>query len=308
MEVRPSILVTGASGLLGANFLWEARGGYDLVAVRFSHFFRLPGTVVVKSDLTRASEVFDLIDAYRPHWIVHCAALTNVDLCEEEPAEAYKVNVEMTGNLVAAARRTGARIVYISTDSVFDGVCGRYSEEDAPRPVNVYARTKLIGERIVLHDLDRSLVVRTNIYGWNLQNKDSLAEWILGRLELGQQVPGFQDVFFTPILVNDLAKILLEMMDKGLHGVYHVVGGERCSKFNFAQRLAEVFALEKTLVVPASLHTSHLRAPRPRDTSLVTEKVCQALGRRMPDIGQGLERFKSLRDNGFVLQLKACQG
>lgn len=302
------ILVTGASGLLGANLLWEVRGRYDRVAVYYRHPIRLPGVVGVRADLTCSPEALELIEAYRPHWIVHCAALTNVDLCEEEPSEAHKVNVEMTEHLVSAARRTGARMLYISTDSVFDGVRGRYSEEDTPRPLNVYARTKLEGERVVRGNLDRSLVVRTNIYGWNAQNKDSLAEWLLGRLESGQQVPGFQDVFFTPILVNDLAKILLNMMDQALHGVYHVAGGERCSKFEFAQRLAEAFALEKTLVVPASLHTSHLRAPRPRDTSLVTEKVSRALGMRMPDVRQGLARFKALREDGFVSKLKAYQG
>lgn len=308
MRTKPLILVTGASGLLGANFVWEAKGRYDLVAVYSRHPVRIPGTIDVKSDLTRSTEVFDLVGVYRPAWIVHCAALTHVDYCEENPVEAHKVNVEMTGYLVAAAREIGARVLYISTDSVFDGSRGRYSEEEPPCPVNVYARTKLEGERIVLQYMERGLIVRTNIYGWNMQNKDSLAEWILGRLESGQPVPGFQDVFFTPILVNDLAEILFEMMENQLSGVYHVAGGERCSKFNFAQRLAETFGLDAALVVPASVQTAGLRAPRPRDTSLLTEKVTRALGKRMPDVRQGLARFKSLRENGFVAKLKASQG
>jgi dTDP-4-dehydrorhamnose reductase len=138
----------------------------------------------------------------RPAWIVHCAAATNVDWCESHPVECMRVNAEAAGALARAARSIGARLVYISTDSVFDGVSGGYRETDPVSPVNHYARSKASGESAVLDEIPDALVLRTNIYGWNLQSKHSLAEWALARLEGGEVVPGFRDVSFSPLLVN----------------------------------------------------------------------------------------------------------
>ena len=300
------ILVTGASGLLGSNFLVVAqRRGARLAAVSHRHSVRMPGVEAVRADLTDRRAVEDLCRAFRPRWIVHCAALTDVDRCEEHPEEARRVNAEVPGHLAEAARHVGAGLLYISTDGVFDGTAGQYAEGDAPAPVNVYAETKLAGEDAVRGALERHLIVRTNIYGWNLQEKLSLAEWILGRLETAQDVPGFRDAVFTPILVNDLSEVLLDMLDRGLIGVYHVAGSQALSKYEFALALAEEFALSRDLVRPASLAGSTLRASRPPNTSLQTAKVSRALGRPMPDATAGLRRFKALRDAGFVKRLKA---
>jgi dTDP-4-dehydrorhamnose reductase len=209
------------------------------------------------------------------------------------------VNVEMSGRLAALAAQTGAQFVYISSDSVFDGVRGSYAEEDQVKPVNAYARSKLDGETAV-----RALVVRTNIYGWNMQPKTGLAEWILSQLESGSEVPGFQDVIFCPILVNDLGDAILEMLERKLSGLYHVAGSEPCSKYEFALHLAGTFGLDKALVRPSSIEQSTLQAPRPKNTSLRTARIHRALGRAMPSLDAGLLRFKALRDSGFVARLR----
>lgn len=301
------ILVTGASGLLGANLVMEARTRFDrIVAVYRQHPFGLPGIISVQADLTEARSIRRLLSTYRPRWIVHCAAMTDVDRCELHPEEAWSVNADLSRRLAAEARRAHCRVLYVSTDSVFDGRRGDYSEDDSPNPINSYARSKLAGEKEVLRELHSSLVVRTCIYGWNAQDKLSLAETILRTLEAGEVFRGYVDVVFTPILANDLAQLLFQMMERDLSGVFHAVGGQACSKFDFASQLADSFGFSRDLIQPASLDEKPLRAPRPRTLSLRTDRLREALELpRLPDVGTGLLQFKMLRDASYVSKLKS---
>ena len=295
------ILVTGASGLLGSNFVRAARNSNrSVMGTYYRHPFQLHGIELIQADLTNRAEVRKLFECYRPDWVVHCAALTNVDWCERHPDETRFVNVEMPRFLAAESKKSDAPFVYISTDSVFDGNRGNYSEENSPAPVNVYGKTKLAGETSVLHEYEHSLVVRTNIYGWNIQEKESLSEWILNRLESGRHVPGFYDVVFTPILVNDLSEIVLKMMDRKLSGLYHVAGAQALSKHEFALEIAEIFGLEKNLVQRGSIADAKLNAWRPKNTSLNTSKIRMVLGTELPNVKQGLERFRALRKSEYM--------
>ncbi len=306
---KTGIMVAGASGLLGANFVLEASRRFknrQVVAVYHQHPVFFPGVDSVQVDLAAKGRAQSLVRFYQPEWLVFCAGAVNVDWCEEHPQAALQVNAKAALNLALACQELNSRMVYISTDAVFNGDTGGYAEEDYPEPVNRYARSKVAGEQAVSARLPSSLIVRTNIYGWNSQPKQSLAEWILGRLEWGLTVPGFYDVFFNPILVNDLSDLLLEMMHRRLTGVYHVAGSDICSKYEFALRLAGEFGLRADLVEPVSIKDSTLRAPRPRNTSLKTGKIREKLGKPMPALVSGLRRFKALRDSVFVQQLKEC--
>jgi len=303
------ILITGASGLLGANLLRCAKTHFrNVVGIYGRHPCILPGVNTLRADLTDASAASDLVKRFRPRWIVHTAAMADVDSCEERPESARLSNEGMTRNIVRSAGAIGARVTHISTDAVFNGAKGDYSEEDPPDPINVYAATKLAAEKIVLENSGDHLIVRTAIYGWNLQDKLSLAEWILQRLETGSPMPGFKDVFFSPILVNDLSDFILQMMSREMKGLYHVSGSESLSKFDFAVKLANVFNLDANFVRSAVLEDVPLKAPRPKNLELRTDKISRALGIRMPDVNGGLLRFKLLRDSGFVKHLKAMRG
>jgi dTDP-4-dehydrorhamnose reductase len=302
------ILVTGASGLLGANFILESRlKQIEIIAIDHIHRLHIPDAKVVQVDLTNASLVENIVYSYKPQWIINCASITDVDWCEKHPTDAWAIHVEASRYLASAARKVGARLAYISTDSVFDGIKGDYCEEDPCVPLNVYAITKLAGEKAALEDLPSSLIIRTNIYGWNTQNKQSLAEWMFNELVSQRPLFGFRDVIFTPILVNDLADLLFEMIDQGLEGVYHVAGALACSKYDFALQLADTFNLNKSLIQPSSINNSTLQAPRPKNTSLQTTKITHAINRSMPDVISGLKRFKLLQEAGSVSIIKSWQ-
>jgi len=300
-------MITGASGLLGANLVCQwSRQGRSVVALSHRHPVSIKGVKSLTCDLLDESQTSEVVGAVRPQWIIHCTAATNVDWCEQNPDECFRLNVEASRQLAARAKAIQARVIYISTDSVFAGDRGGYSESDSPVPVNVYAKSKLLGEQAVARELPGCLIIRTNIYGWNLQPKSSLAEWMLGQLERKAAFPGFQDVIFSPILVNDLADCLLEMMALRLEGVFHVAGSEACNKYEFGQCLADTFQSDRSLVQPAKLADAQLPAPRPRITSLDTSKAARALGHAMPSLQSGLQRFKALRENGYAAELKAA--
>jgi dTDP-4-dehydrorhamnose reductase len=298
------VLVTGASGLLGANLvLTLLDSGFDVAAASRRWLLRGTGIDAYRLDLDDPPVPEHLVAKVRPRWVIHCAALTDLDRCEDRPCEAERTNVDMSRRLAEAAARYGARFIYISTDSVFDGSRGGYSEADPPNPVNQYARSKLLGELAVREALPQSLIVRVNIFGWNAQPKRGLAEWILDQLEKSQPFPGFQDVVFNPLLVNDLGDILVRIMRSSLAGLFHLGSEEHWSKFEFARGIAEVFGLDPRLVRPAALAETPLRTPRPRITTLSTGRAQAALAMPMPSLWDSLERFRRFREAGMVRQL-----
>jgi len=300
------IVVTGASGLLGASVVTHARDlGREVVGICHRNLLSIPGTRIHRVDLTDRQAVRAFFAGLRPESIVHCAAATGVDWCEDHPEQAEQVNVQASSFLAEIAQELNARFVYISTDSVFDGKRGNYSETDQPAPLSVYAKSKWRGEQEVLRRHSSPLIVRVTIYGWNAQPKQSFAEWVLDEIGAGKQVCGFADVYFCPMLANDVAEMLLTMLDRGLSGIYHVVSSERISKYDFAKRVAMTFDLGMDCVAPMSILDAKLRAPRPVDPSLNTAKIGAALGRPMPDINSGLRRFWELHQSGYHNQLKS---
>jgi len=299
------ILVTGASGLLGVNLVTTARNmNRPVTGTCHRHVLHIPGVFMQPLDLTDLHATRQLIAKLRPEAIIHCAAVTDMDWCEDHPKETDLINVQTSAALAEIARELNAQFIYVSTDAVFDGHRGHYSEDDAPAPLSVYAKSKGRGEQEVLQRCSTALIVRVNIYGWNARPKQSLAEWMLDQLQTKRHLNGFVDVYFCPLLANDLAEILLAMLDRGLSGVYHVVGSERISKYEFGKRVAVTFGLDPDSVSPVRIAESKLRALRPRDVSLNTDKICRALGHPTPGVDAGLRRFRELRESGYADQLK----
>lgn len=303
------IVVTGASGLLGANLALAAcERGYETVGLYHRHPVRLAGVRCLSIDLSDRLAVMNLLQSLHPRWIVHCAALTNVDWCEDHSEEAFRDNAHAPGEMASLARELDARFVYISTDAVFDGQFGGYSEDDTPRPINVYAQSKLAGEQAVAQAHPDSLIVRTNLFGWNVQDKASLGEWVLTRLKAGSPVPAFDDVEFAPLLANDLGEIVLDLLHRGARGLFHAGASDAVSKYDFALAIAREFGLSTSSIQRTHIADAALRAPRPQKTWLRADKLEQALDRRMPTVAQAIARFHELQTNGFVKKLKQMAG
>lgn len=299
------LLITGASGLLGLNTVLEAEQQFEVIGLSRSRNIQTSRFEWLTADLTTPGAVESIITQGQPDWIIHCAALTNLDVCESQPELAQRLNAEVPGEIAKAARRAGARMVHISTDAVFDGSKGRYSEKDSPKPLGVYARTKLAGERAVIEANPDCIIARVNMFGWSPSGHRSLAEFFFNNLSKDNPVNGFTDVFFSPLLVNHLAQILLRMLAEELNGLYHVFSSDAISKYHFGLAVAERFGLDGGLISPISVEDSGLKASRSPNLSMETGKLSSALGEQPPSIMAGVGAFHALYQQEYPHRLQA---
>jgi dTDP-4-dehydrorhamnose reductase len=301
------ILVTGASGLLGLNLITQAAGRYEVWGVlrqeRPAPGARLP-FFPLYADLTKPGHIARLIDQARPEAIFNCAAMTEVDYCETHPVESYLINAQVPENLALAAYHHNIPFLHVSTDAVFDGTRGDYTETDPPSPLNIYAKSKLAGERGVSSSNPDATIARVNFYGWSWQGRRSLAEFFYNNLAAGNAIRGFTDLVFCPLLVNDMAAILLRMVHLQLAGTYHVVSSESMSKFSFGRMLARQFGYDEKMISASSYKTANLRAPRSRLLTLRSEKLARALGETLPGQAEAMRRFHALHCQGYSNSLR----
>ncbi len=178
-------LVTGASGLLGLNFSLQFADRHDVVGI--VHRNRLMGVPfqVVQANLSEPGKTMDLLREFKPEVVLHCAAMANVDACEDDPEKAYRINAEVSGEMAGFCAQQGIRFVHISTDAVFDGRLGNYLEEDLPNPINAYAETKLAAEHLVTAANPNAIIARVNFYGYSLFGRRSLGEFFVNHLAAG---------------------------------------------------------------------------------------------------------------------------
>jgi dTDP-4-dehydrorhamnose reductase len=296
-------LVTGASGLLGLNFALQTAGKHEITAV--VHSQRLTGVPfqVLQADLSQPGAVVCLLEQTQPEVIINAAAIAILDTCEADPDLAYQMNTVLPAELAEEASRRSMRMVHFSTDAVFDGSKGNYTESDEPNPINQYARTKLAGEQAVLSANPDALIARVNFFGWSLNGQRSLAEHFFYSLSKGQPVKGFTDIQFCPLQVNDLVDILLHMIDLDLSGLYHVVSSECLNKYDFCCRLARQFGFDERLISPVSWMEGGLRANRSANLTLSSARLEKALGTPLPAQKQGLQRFFDLYQAGYPQRL-----
>lgn len=293
------ILVTGASGLLGINLALEASQDHQVYGLVNDHRLQNAAFQVVDGDLLIPGTIERLLDETQPDWVIHCAALANLDACEADPARARQLNTEIPRLLAEHVARGGARLLHVSTDAVFDGSRGNYTEEDIPNPVGVYSQTKLAAEKAVAQANPEAIIARVNLFGYSLTSKRSLGEFFLYNLQAGKPVMGFTDVIFCPLLANDLAIIFIKMLTRQLTGLYHVVSSDCVSKYEFGLKLARRFGLDEALIQPTTVAQGGLKAVRSPNLSLRSEKLASALRSPMPSIASGLERYYELYMAGY---------
>jgi dTDP-4-dehydrorhamnose reductase len=299
------LLVTGATGLLGINLsLLAVDQGHRVTGLAKSRCLHSRRFTLVNADLVETNTALRLIEEIAPDAIIHCAALADLNTAEEWPELAQKINAEAPGKLAGFAAQNEIPYLHISTDAVFDGREGGYTETDAPNPLSVYARTKLAGEIAVQEANPAACIARVVFYGWSLSGNRSLSEFFFNALRSGKPVNGFTDTFFCPLYVEDLAWILMEMLDEGLSGIYHVVAPEKLSKYDFGVRIAETFGLDADLIQPVQMKALSRGAPRSLNLTLSSSKLEGALGQPLPDVDSGIERLYRRWQDGYADYLR----
>ncbi len=290
-------LVIGASGQVGGALLrLLGERGEPVVGTYRSR--PMPGLEPL--DVTDADAVRELVERSRPQIIYLPAALTAVDYCETHPDEAWRSNVEAPASVARAAAAARAKLVFYSTEYVFDGRAGPYSEDDPINPLGAYARSKAEGERAVQAASSDVLIVRTTVvYGWD-PNSVNFAMQVWNRLSAGEAMRVPSDQISNPTLIDFLTEATVQLVDHDVRGIVNVVGRDRVPRSEFAVRLARALGLDERLIEPISTAELQQLAPRPLNAGLRTEKLAGLLGHPAIALDDAIARFAAQQRAGSV--------
>lgn len=229
----------------------------------------------------------------RPEYIINTAAMTNVDACEDNKQEAWQANAIFVEQLSRIALITEAHLIHFSTDYVFDGLKGPYSESDQPKPISYYGKSKLAGENAVLKSHAKNTVIRTNVvYGLSSDNQQDFVKWILKNADASKEMNIVDDQYSNPTLTDDLALAVKRIIEKQRCGIYHIGGNTFCNRYEFALEIAKIFHLDESLFKPIKTKDLQQTAPRPLIGGLINLKAHTDLGISFSSITEGLVRLR----------------
>jgi dTDP-4-dehydrorhamnose reductase len=291
---KSKLLVTGISGFLGSylaevkNDQWDIHGFYN--HSRVEH----PRIKTSQVDLLDLHQLRSALEALQPDAVLHLAAQSNPNYCEEHPAFSHRVNVEVTKRLAEYCAIRSLPLVFVSSDLVFDGASAPYIETDTCIPISIYGQHKMEAEEVVLHIHPDACVARCPVmYGLPRWGNSFMSNWIKA-LSDGRPVYAFKDEYRTKIDGLTAVEGLLLLLNKGAQGIYHLGGKNRISRYDFAVLMAKVFDLSTELVIPSLRADVKMPAARPADVSLLSEKAYD-LGFAPIGIKESLRRIKATR-------------
>ena len=274
-------LITGAAGRIGRALLGGCPPEVEAEVLLGPSDAHIPGVAWYRSDITDHDRTIMALTCAAPDVVIHCAAMTDVDVCERDSDAAMKVNEQGTRNVAEACRRAGARMVYLSTDYVFDGASGPYSETDVVNPVNTYGRSKRAGEEAMQDIIPDALIVRLSVpFG----NRDegavhTFVSWMREEFAAGRTVRAATDQVTTPAFLVELSEVVWKAAMSAVGGIIHYGTQDRLSRHAMAITVARVFGFNEGMVVPVTTDELGFTAPRPLESGFVTERVAGLLDR-----------------------------
>ncbi|WP_186756061.1 SDR family oxidoreductase [Echinicola salinicaeni] len=281
---QETILVTGANGLLGQKLIQRLleKGTFKIVATGRGAC-RLPkdwqGFDYEPMDITDPAAIEKVFAAHKPEIIIHGAAMTNVDQCETEKDACYAQNVSAVKNIIAASEKIGAYLLHVSTDFIFDGEAGPYTEEAKANPINYYGETKLEAEKLILASKLKWGIARTVlVYGISHDmSRSNIVLWVKNSIEQGKDLQIVDDQLRTPTLAEDLAEGCLLMAEQKATGIFNISGEELLTPYEMAMQTADFFKLDKSKINKADSNTFQQKAKRPLKTGFIIKKAKEQL-------------------------------
>jgi dTDP-4-dehydrorhamnose reductase len=290
-----TVLITGANGLLGQKLCQHFSSFFKVFTLDLhpQSFISLPNVSYESLNLIHRTLLEPFVRLHNPTVIINAAAYTDVDGCEIHQSQAWAVNVGGVKNLVKVCQEHNIKLVHLSTDYIFDGEKGPYSEDDPPYPINFYGETKLESENVIKKGGIDFLILRTNVlYGFGKSLKPNFLLWLLEKLSAGERIRIVTDQFNNPTLADNLSSCILEMVEKDLSGVFHIGGAEYLSRYDFALKVADKFNFDKNLISPTQTEFLEQKAKRPYRGGLKIEKAQRILQTKLLNVDEGLEQAK----------------
>ena len=291
--------------MLALNWALAIRESHVVTLGLHERIVSLAGVRTQRVELESVEHLVQTFEEAQISIVVHAAGYTSVEACEAKPDLARHINVDLAGNVAKACAKLGLPLIHISTDHLFSGEMPLLAENSPVIPVNEYGRTKAEAELRVLDDHPHALIIRTNFYGWGTSYRRSFSDVIIASLRSGKELNLFTDVFYTPILVETVARAAHDLIDTKATGIVNIVGDERISKFEFGIRIAEEFGLDASLIKPGLLADQVALVQRPRDMSLSNQKACKLLGKQLGSVAENLARLHQQEQSGLAREIES---
>ncbi|MBS3096721.1 SDR family oxidoreductase [Candidatus Woesearchaeota archaeon] len=283
------VLVIGAGGFTGSYLFSIIGRKHEAIGTSTQDkSFR-------KLDLAEFNETSKILKEIKPNAICLPAGITNLDYIEKNPSKSRKTNVLGTKNIADYCKENKCKLIFFSSDAIFDGNKGPYLENDAPNPASEYGRQKLEAENLV-KELDDFIIIRTSsIYGWN-KRKLNFVSRLIEELRNGKEVKAPIDQFYTPTYVIDLANASLKLIEKGIIGIYNISGPDFINRYDIAVNVCKIFHFEKKLIIPVKSYDLKQTAKRPKYGGLISKKAAKELGMKFKGLKEGLKGMRSMQN------------
>jgi len=280
-----NVLITGASGLLGSEIIKALSPFYNILPTSKSN--SLKKTKIL--DITQKKDVRSLIKEFKPSIIINCAAYTHVDKAEEDKSNARNVNVKGLDNLIKSSNKE-TKIIHISSDYVFDGKKGFYSENDPTFPINYYGKTKLESENLLIGSNFEFLIIRPNVLYSNDLSKNHFLSWVVNSLSKGDKINVAIDQVNNPTYIPDLLQVISDSILLNLSGVFHFGSENSITRYDFAIQIADIFKFKKDLITPVESASLNQKASRPLNSSLNCNKLQSQMNIELYPVEYGIRR------------------
>ena len=293
-----TILFAGGSSLLASSWIRSLDHNYNYILSTHKKKIKNKKFRVISLDYSTVDQVLSQLKKHNVKILINCIGLTNIEECETDPDKALNSNTYIPKVLSKACNEGNIKFVHISTDHLYDGKKSYYSEKTPKSPLNIYGETKSKAEDEVLKNNKKSIIIRTNFFGWGPSYKNSFSDKILKHLEAEKKIDLFGDVFYTPISIDELKKQILKLIELNASGIFNISSNERISKYDFGCRIARIFGYSTDLIINSSIDNCKGLVLRPKDMSLSNHKLTTYTGKVIPSIDKQLELLKKLRDEG----------
>ena len=244
------------------------------------------------ADVTNISSIEKVIEEEKPRIVINCSAISNIDIIENNPKKAFEVNATGVKNIAIICKKFNLKLIHISTDSVFDGTKKMYTEKDIPNPINEYSKSKKMGEELIRKYLKKHVIIRTNFYGKNPKEKN-LYDWVKNQIKNNSEIIGFDDIIFNPLEINNLSKLILELMETNFTGTIHLANNEILTKYQFCKIIAEFFGYSDSKIKQGSIKDVKLNARRPLNTTLSNKLSTKILNTKLITLKEYLNKYET---------------